>query len=759
MKLPFISIILSISSFLSAQTLTGVVTDKTTGEKLPGVAVYIPDLKTGTITDVSGHYEIKNLPKSKFIVQVKLIGYTTITTTIDFSKTAEKNFVLDISAIETSEVVVTGSAFTSEHTQTSVPVVPIDKIQIRSVGSPNIIAALAVTPGVSDISTGSAISKPVIRGLGYNRIVVVNEGVRQEGQQWGDEHGIEIDEFDAERIEILKGPSSLLYGSDALGGVINILEPVLPPNGKIRGEVNSKYSANNMLTANSLMLEGNHSGFVWRARGTYKNAAPYKTPSEKIFNSAFNEKNAEGLLGLNRSWGYAHLHFSKWDSEIGLPEGERDEATGKLLDSEGNIATGEELSSRNIFLPYQNVSHNKFSMVNNIIIGGSQLRLNAGWQQNDRKEFAESPAEPALWFRLQTFTYDAKYFLPNKDSLELVMGAGGMSQRNENRGEEFLIPDYILMDWGVFASLKKTFAKTTLNAGARFDMRTVSGEELVMDSEKVFTGFNSDFSAATGSVGATFQPDSTWHFKANIGRGFRAPNISELSANGVHEGTFRYEVGNTDLKPETSLQFDLGIEVDGKKMNGSLDAFYNLIDNFIYYRHFNGDTLLANGEPFPVYRYVQGNSALKGFEFSLDIHPVSSMHFENTVAYVDARNNTLDVPLPFIPPVKIENELRYTFKTKKTSRLSETYVKASLVNVLKQDRIDAFETATDGYTLINAGAGTNIKVGKQSTMFFVSVNNIMDTEYFNHLSRLKEVGIHEAGRNITFGVSVPFGLQ
>src|SRR5215212_7571921 len=239
MKLSFILVMFCITSCVYAQTLTGFVSDKVSGEKLPGVAVYIPDLKTGAITDVAGRYEIKNLPQSKFIVQVKLIGYSTLTSAIDFSKTREKNFVLEISAIESPEVVVTGSAFTSEHTQTSVPVVPIDKIQIQSVGSSNIIAALAITPGVSDISTGSAVSKPVIRGLGYNRIVVVNEGVRQEGQQWGDEHGIEIDEFGADRIEILKGPSSLLYGSDALGGVINILEPVLPPSGKIRGEINS----------------------------------------------------------------------------------------------------------------------------------------------------------------------------------------------------------------------------------------------------------------------------------------------------------------------------------------------------------------------------------------------------------------------------------------------------------------------------------------------------------------------------------------
>jgi iron complex outermembrane recepter protein len=742
-----------------AQTLSGTVSDNATGEKLPGAAVYIPDLKTGAITDAKGHYEIKNLPKSKFLVQAKLIGYTTITTIIDFSVTTEKNFSLSVSAIESPEVVITGSAFTSEHTQNSAPVVPVEKVQLMSVGSGNIISALSVIPGVSSISTGAPVSKPVIRGLGYNRIVTVNEGVRQEGQQWGDEHGVEIDEFSADRIEILKGPSSLLYGSDALGGVINILEPILPPFGKIRGELNSKFSTNNSLTANSLMLEGNQNGFVWRLRGTWKSAAPYETPSEKIFNSAFNEKNAGGLIGMNGRWGFSHLHFSRWDSNIGLVEGERDSVTGKLLNAEGNIATAAELKSRELFLPNQNVLHDKVSIVNNFILGKSQLRVNGGWQQNDRKEFALTQSEPELWFHLNTFTYDAKYFFPQRDSVETVIGIGGMSQQNENRGEEFLIPDYRLSDLGMFASVKKTFAKTTLNAGARFDIRSVTGEELLVDSEKVFSLFTSDFSAVTGSVGATFQPDSVWHLKANIGRGFRAPNISEMSANGVHEGTFRYEIGNVNLKPETSLQFDFGIEADGEKITVSLDAFWNMIDNFIYYRHYAGDTLMLDGEPFPVFRYVQGNSTLKGFEFSLDIHPVSNLHFENSVSYVDARNNNLGQPLPFIPPVRIENELRYTFKTKKQSRLSETYIKAALTNVLRQDRIDLFETETSGYTLVNAGIGTHIRMGKQLAVVFITLNNLLDTEYFNHLSRLKEVGIHEQGRNITFGVTVPFGVK
>jgi iron complex outermembrane recepter protein len=757
----FYIILLAITSS-RAQTLSGKVTDSETKEALPGASVFITDLKTGAVTDVNGVYEIKNLPKSKFSVQVKSIGYTTINTTVDLSKTTQRDFAMHVAAIESPEVVVTGSAFSSEQNRSSVPVVPIDRLQVTTVGADNIVSALATTPGVSSINTGSAVSKPVIRGLGYNRIVIVNEGVRQEGQQWGDEHGIEIDEFSADKIEVLKGPSSLLYGSDALGGVINILESIPPSNGKIVGEMHSHYSTNNSLTANSLMLEGNQGGFVWRGRRTYKSAIGYQTPTERVYNSGYNEKNGEAMIGLNRSWGYSHLHYSTYDSQIGSVEGKRDSASGKLLNTEGDVATDEELKSRSIDLPFQRVSHNKFSLVNNIIVGESQLRVNAGWQQNDRKEFEESTSDAGLWFHLNTITYDAKYYFPQKDSLkgiEAVIGAGGMSQTNENKGEEFLIPAYTLNDIGGFASIKKSFAKTTLNAGVRYDIRTVSGDELMVDSEEVFSSFSSDFSAVSGSIGATYNIDSTWNVKANVGRGFRAPNISELSANGVHEGTFRYEIGNTKLDPETSLQFDMGISAEGKKIGMSLDGFYNIIDNFIYYRHFTGDSLEADGEQFPVYRYVQGNSTLIGFEFSFDIHPVSNLHFENSIAYVEGENYGISQPLPFIPPVKIENELRYTFKTKKESSMKEPYIKVSVVNALEQDKIDRFETPTAGYTLINAGMGTSIKIGNQSALVFIAGNNLTDTRYFNHLSRLKEVSIYEMGRNITFGVNVPFGLK
>ncbi len=748
-----------ISLCTNAQVLTGHIKDKTTNESIPGAGIYIPDLRTGAIADVNGRYKIENLPIRKLLVQVKMLGYATISQTIDLNVTKELDFYLQATAIEKSEIVVTGSAFTTDLKRTSVVVTPIDKMKIITSSSDNLVQALARTPGISQISTGNAISKPVIRGLGFNRVVVVNEGIRQEGQQWGDEHGLEIDQFAADRIEILKGPSSLLYGSDALGGVINVLEPILPSPGTIRAEVNTQYSSNNSLSSNSVMTEGNLKGFTYRARGSFKSAAPYKTPVETVYNSAFEERSADFLIGLHKSWGYSHIHASRWQNDIGITEGERDSLTGKLLNTNGDIANSDELNSRSLNLPFQKVEHLKISSVNNFILGKSQLRINVGLQQNERKEFSQQQSSPDLRLILNTATYDLKYYLPEKNNLETALGFSGMLQVNENKGTEFLIPDYSSKDFGVFISLKKAYEHTTLNAGFRYDRRHIDAEAMMSDSISIFQAFDLDFSSLSASVGVTHQLGEKLNLKANIGRGFRAPNIPELSSNGIHEGTQRFEKGNLDLEPETSLQFDLGILYESDIVEASLNLFLNNIDNFIYSRHLENQTETVEGVDYPVYSYIQGQSILSGGEFTLDIHPIKNLHFENSLAYVKGQNEATDTPLPFIPPLKIVNELKYEVDSKKESRFQDAYLSLELVSSASQNRTDEFETRTEGYTLLHIGLGTNLRLGKQSATVYFRLNNLLDKEYFDHMSRMKEIQVHGTGRNLSLGFMIPIGLK
>ena len=751
--------LLSISQNILAQELQGYVRDKESKEILPGATIYIPDLRTGAVSDAEGKYKVTNLPKRKLLVQVRLIGYSTISLTIDLKFVNQQDFYLQMSEIEKDEIVVTGSAFTTDARRTSVVVSPIDKLKITSAASDNLVQSLANIPGISVISTGNAISKPVIRGLGFNRVVVVNEGIRQEGQQWGNEHGLEIDQFSADRIEVLKGPSSLLYGSDALGGVINILEPILPPPGKIRGELNSQFSSNNLLSSNSLMAEGNSNGLTWRGRATYKNAAPFKTPTETVLNSAYEEKSADVLVGIHKRWGFTHIHASQWFNSIGITEGRRDSVSNKFLDEDGNIATASTLNSRNLSVPFQQVGHSKLSITNNFIIAKGQIRFNAGYQENDREEYSDSKYSPAMWLRLKTINYDLKYYLPEKNNFETALGVSGMRQDNENRADEFLIPDYSLNDFGIFSSIKKSYALTTINAGVRYDHRNLNVPELYIDTALKFKAMKQQFSSISASVGITHQLTEKLDLKTNIGRGFRAPNIPELSSNGVHEGIQKFEIGNPDLKPETSLQFDFGILFESKTVEASLNLFLNNIDNFIYTRKLNNEIKTDQGIDYPIYMYVQGQSTLKGGEFTLDVHPVKRLHFENSLSFVQGQNEAIDQPLPFIPPLKIVNELKYEFSDKPKARFTGTYVKLELVSSATQNRIDVFETPTKAYSLLNLGVGSNLRLGKQLALLYLRVGNLFNKSYYDHLSRMKEIGVNGPGRNLSLGIMVPIGIK
>ncbi|MCX6245638.1 MAG: TonB-dependent receptor [Bacteroidetes bacterium] len=762
----FLSSLVCSSIIYGQNVLSGHVTDKETGQTLPGATLYLPDLKTGTSTDKDGFYVLHNLPGSSLAIQVSYMGYKAEVVTVDLIKVHSRDFQLSPSAIEAKEVVVTGNALSSDNDRSSFSITPINKEKLLTLPSTNLINSISTIPGVSEITTGGEISKPVIRGLGYNSIVTLNEGVRQEGNQWGDEHGIEIDQFSADRIEVLKGPASLFYGSDAMGGVINILEQTPANPGSVNGEWISQFSTNDRLFSNSAMVEGNQNGWIWRVRGTYKTAASYLTPTEWVYNSGFDEKNFSLMAGVVKKWGYSHLHFSSFNSKIGMIDGTRDSATNQFIDYKGNIVTEESARSRSVEVPYQLVSHNKISSITNLLFKDNQVRFSVGYQGNNRKEFGESPDAPGLYFHLDSWTYDLRYTHLLGKSVELVGGLSGMTQFNRNHGTEYLIPDYDLQDWGAFVYTKKTWERFTFNLGLRYDYRHVKVYSLYLDSlgypapsgDTLFRAFSTNFSALTGSTGMTFRLNKAINFKFNIGRGFRAPNISELSANGLHEGTFRYEIGNPDLVPETSLQIDGEISWDNKYLSMAFNGFYNIIDNFIYYRNIDGEKKEVNGVWYPVYRYTQGNSLLKGFEFELDIHPVEPLHFDNSLDYVWGENLATGIPLPYIPALHLTDQVKWTFKIGKTSAIKNPYLQLELETHFNQNRIDVFETVTPGYVLLNFNAGTNLKVQKQIWTFYISGTNLLDTKYYDHLSRLKEVGIYNMGRRITFGLVIPFGI-
>ena len=679
-----------------------------------------------------------------------------------------------------NELTVTGVTGDTKLKHATAPVSIVTPRLLRSTASTNIIDAIAHQPGVSELTTGSGISKPIIRGLGYNRVVVMSEGVRQEGQQWGDEHGVEVDGSSVHSVEILKGPASLMYGSDAMAGVVIMHPQPTLPEGEMRANVASEYQTNNGLFGYSLSMAGNQKGFVWDARFSQKLAHAYKNKYDGyVPGSQFRDYGGRLMLGLNKDWGHTRLTATAYHLTPGIVEGKRDPETGELECSTENVKTYGKA------LPFQQVKHYKVVWDNALNFSSGYLKAVIGYQQNRRQEFEESMDEYGIFLKLHTLTYDVRYVTNEFDGWKLSSGVGGMYQKSENKGEEFLIPDSRLFDFGIYATATKALGDSwTLNGGLRYDHRRLHSDALEEEGAMRFYDFVRHFNGVTGSVGAVCNINEHLNVRLNVARGFRTPNISELASNGVHEGSVRYEIGDRQLKAEYSLQADLGIDFTSRYVSAQLALFANRIDNYI----FTHRVQQVINPDYLTYAYTQGDARLLGFEAGVDLHPVHSVHFSNTFSYVDARlldANDETKYLPYTPAPRWSSELKWELFHHSHSTIghhhddyayhrslvNNLFVAAGLDCYLKQTHVhsaDNTETPTPGYALLSLSAGTDLQVkGRKIAELYVTADNLLNKAYQNHLSRLKYTdlnaqtgrrGVYGMGRNITFKVVVPIQL-
>ena len=590
--------------------------------------------------------------------------------------------------LELEETVVTGLAGDTKMKEMPAPVSVVRPADLAARAGGNIISAIAAEPGVSEITTGGGISKPVIRGMGFNRVVVVSDGLRQEGQQWGDEHGIEVDGAGVHSVEILKGPASLMYGSDALAGILIFHpEPVRAP-GEIGGTLSSEYQTNNGLATYSLAADGNLGGWIWNGRFSDKYVHAYRNAANgSVANSGYRQRAVSAMLGRNATWGYSRLRFSYFHLNPGMIEGE-----------------GENFGYTPV-LPFQQVRHYKVVSDNTFHAGSGNVKLLLGWQQNRRQEFEEEPDEPGLDFRLNTLNYDLRW--------------------QGTLGE----------DW-----------KTAFGV----DVRWLRSDALAGR----FEAFNRHFPGISASLGAVRPLGDHFTFRANLARGFRAPNLAELGSNGEHEGTFRYEVGNKDLKPEYSLQGDLGLDFNAKHVSVQAALFASRIDNYI----FSARSGALSGEGLPVYVFQSGLAHLHGGEIGFDVHPIHSLHLSSAFSCVFAREAGGD-NLPLIPAPRLFSEIKWEI-SHDGQLFNNSFLSLNVDWTLRQDRFygkDATETATPGYVLIGASAGTDVVIrGKKRMSLYLIGTNLTDAVYVPHLSRLKDIGIYNMGRNVALKLEIPF---
>ena len=746
MKYIFIFLILamSITYGFAQNNITGAVTDAENGTPIPEVSVYFPELDKGTATNSEGKFEISDIPSGSFEMVLSSLGYKTFEKKIAVtSGTMTMDIQLSPTAIEMEEVIVS----TPFHKLQSENVMKVERANIKELrtnGALTLSEGFTKIAGVESISTGIGIGKPVIRGLSANRVLVYAQGVRLENQQYGAEHGLGINDAGLESVEVIKGPASLLYGSDAMGGVLYFNPEKFAKVHSTEGDVNLNYFTNTQGLGANAGIRTSGEKFKLLARGSYASHIDYKTgDGERLTNSRFNEYDLKTGLGYQSSTFKTELRYNFNSSELGIPE-----------------EIGEQSKDRSPDLPYQQIDNHILSSKTGIFFSNSSLNLSLGYIMNKRKEFEDHHLEeepimeeeheeegPALHMNLSTFSYNLEFHLPELGRLETIVGIQGMHQNNENFGEEILIPDATTNDIGILATSHIHFTNENgLQLGLRYDHRNISSKEpLGLLSGLLDRSFNS-FNMAIGYKLELLKNVTT---RINLATGFRAPNLAELTSDGTHEGTNRYEIGNSDLTQEKNFQTDVSLEYTNEHIEFFINGFYNSINDYIFIQP-NGEVI----DEADVYVYTQEDAKLYGGEigFHLHPHPLDWLHYESTFETVIGKR-TNDEYLPLIPANKLTNTIRVE-RDSDSNWLNGEYAFVTLRSFFDQNNIDQFESATDGYNLVDLGLGGNIVLNKLPLEVRLSANNIFDKAYISHLSRLKTDGIANIGRNISLAISI-----
>lgn len=814
MKNIFLILILALCSlYIKAQSLSGKVTDSATGQTIPGVAVYFPQLQSGATTNAKGTYKISSLPKGIYTVEVELLGYNTITKQVTIQRDTVINFVLSVSATATKEVVITALGNITNTLRSPVAVSIVTHSMLIQQASTNVVDGIATQPGITAITTGPGVSKPEINGLGFSRVLTLFDGVRQQDFQWGDEHGIQIDPYAVYSAEVIRGPATLQYGSDAVGGVVSFKSAPMPENGTVQGSVLAEYQTNNGLIGNSVDIGGNNNGFTWDLRLSQESSHCYWDPKDGyVWGTASREENARLTIGLEKQWGYSRLTVSALHHTLEIPDGNRDSATGQFefdFPVNGQIYPNKSnyLSYNPTYVGYQQVEHDEITWQNNINVGQGRILADVGFEQDHREEI-DTGTIPLLNMHQYDIPYALKYQIESNAGLKLTTGINGYYENMQNNAEApapyvsvFLVPSYHLFDAGAFAILEKDYKNLTISGGLRYDTRNETAQSLYLlypgTSSQVevpestpgaytnFTGFQKEYTGFSGSLGASYQLPQEWYVKANMAKSYRAPAITEVGENGIHPGTNNYEIGDPNLKPEAGYEGDVAIGNNGKQVNFEADGFANYIQNFIYANRLasklGGDSL---NQGYPTFKFQSNTAIIAGVAAYLNIHPTAAKWFEmnNGFTYIYSyiyHQTDSTQHVPWTPAPRLTSEIKLNLKDRAKSILKGTYIKFGLAKYWAQNNIysaDWTELASVPYILYNAGIGTdfvNPKTSKVICSFYVNCTNLTNIAYVDHTSRpqyfltyngvtpvvvtQQSEGIYNMGRNVGFKLIFPIG--
>lgn len=701
-------------------------------EPVSNVEISISDANIQTKSNEKGQFEIKNLPIGKWTLIFKKENFEIKSEQIAIGNQEQK--ILDIILEEEQhriDEILVSSVFNKTQNENVVKIDHINLKQIQNAGAINLSDALATNPGVSVVSTGVSIGKPVIRGLSGNRVLTYAQGIRLENQQFGEEHGLGLNSNGQESVEIIKGPASLLYGSDAMGGVLYFNPEKYAANNKTELAVNQVVNSNTQGSNSSVTLKASEDKFKFLVQNNYTTHADYKTPNgETVVNTRFIEKDFKLGTSFATSRYVADFRYNYNDLNLGLPEEDIEDSR-----------------YRTPLFPSQKIENHLLSFNQKVFFKNSKLEATAGYVFNDRKEL-EGVDEITLFMKLKTFNYNVRYYLPDFGKFETIIGFQGMNQENRNFGEERLIPDAKIADVGFFGTSQYKFNKNLLQFGVRYDFRNVTIQEFgEIGAGGSFQKLDKNLESINASFGFKTEITEKITTRINIATGFRAPNLSELSSNGVHEGSNRYEIGNPNLKNEQNFQIDLNVDYNAEHFDFFANGFYNNIHNYIFISP-NGNVIDDNF----VYDYLQNNAVLFGGEtgIHLHLHEIDWLHMTSSYEMVIGQLNN-NSSLPLIPANQWKNNFRANFDVSKSLKNSFIFLQANYT--FNQNNIGEFETKTNDYLLLSSGIGTDMQLKKSKFNLYFTATNLLNKEYVAHLSRLKADGIYNMGRNIVLGVN------
>jgi iron complex outermembrane receptor protein len=742
--------------------------DIETKEPLIGAVVLIKELNKGAATDTSGYIVFNNLCQGKYTFLCQYIGYVNKQDTIKITKSENHTFQLKTSLNDIKEVVVQADRHNEEgvHTITQITLsgIDIDKTRGGSLGE-----SLKDISGLNSIQSGPGISKPVIHGLHSNRILLLNNGVRQEGQQWGEDHAPEIDPFTASEISVIKGAAGLRYGSDAIGGVIVLAPKKLPDTVCIHSEITFVGASNNKMGATSGMLEGAFGkklkGLSWRIQGTLRRAGNAKAPTYYLDNTGFSEADYSAGLMYTRDNYEANLYYSEFSTKLGILTASH---VSNLSDLELAISSPQPIEKSmftyTIGTPYQTVLHKLFkanSLVNFSSLG--KLEITYATQLDIRKEYSpdvsfnDSIAKlnlPELSFQIISNTVDLAWHIPSPENFATTFGSNFITQGNVYRGTDYfsVIPDYRNYGGGAFAIEKWTHNNVTVEGGIRYDYLWM--QVYMYNDNLQYVTPTHQYSNFTSSLGSTYKFTNNLSLNLNYGSAWRAPGPNELYGKGVHVSAASFETGDSTLKVEQAYNFSGSIKYQNDRFNAELGLYDNIINNYIYLKPDLQPVVLISGV-YPSYKYTQANVVFKGIDFDLGYDFTNNFSFNSKTTIVRAFNYSINNYLINVPPDRFQNTIKY--KLPSWGKCKQPFIDVSNVYVLHQWRVPAnsdYAPPPAAYLLFNAEVGTNITMNKHKVEITLSANNITNTSYRDYLDRLRYFS-NEMGRNIILRLRIP----